>query len=158
MKPNVTKILSIGITAILAGCASQDHKSISRINPDGVFDTTKLGFPQVVVSNGGKLLFTNSVAMDTEMNIIGVGSLDAQMKKCLSNLRILLESSGATPGDIVQMRVNVVNLQDDSRHIVIDNLNEFYGDYGRGSNALIGVDRLARKELLVEIEIIAAIN
>jgi enamine deaminase RidA (YjgF/YER057c/UK114 family) len=131
---------------------------VSRYCPKGVFDTTPMGFPQVLIAAPGKLLFANSVSLDENMTLVGENDFEAQMRFALHNLNVILESAGATPGEILQMRVNVVGMTDTSRIAVIKTLNEFYGDYPRGSNALIGIDRLARPQLLVEIEIIAGLE
>ena len=131
---------------------------ITRHNPPSVFDTTSLGFPQIAISDSRRLLFTNSVALDCAFNIVGAGDLAAQMRQTLENISALLAHVGGAPGDICQMRVNIVGMTDETRLTVLEELNRFYGDNERASNALIGVERLARPELLVEIEIVAAID
>lgn len=131
---------------------------VSRYCPEGIFDTAPMGFPQVLIASPGKLLFANSVSLDENMTLVGEDDFEAQMRYSLHNLKVILESAGATPGEILQMRVNVVGMTDISRIAVIKTLNEFYDEHPRGSNALIGVDRLARPQLLVEIEIIAGLQ
>ena len=117
-----------------------------------------MGFPQVLIADPQRLLFANSVSLDRDMNLIGEGDLKVQMRQTLSNLRAILESADATPANILQMRVNVAQMNDESRLVVIEELNDFYGERPRASNALIGIDRLARPQLLVEIEIIAGLE
>jgi enamine deaminase RidA (YjgF/YER057c/UK114 family) len=131
---------------------------ISRHNPTGLFDTSKLGFPQIAVVETGRLMFTNAVSLDKDFNLIGKGDLNVQLRQSLANIAISLEEVGAKPSDICQMRVNVVKMTDESRIAVMSELEVFYGENKRASNALIGVDRLARPDLLVEIEITAAID
>lgn len=128
---------------------------ITRINPAEVFDTTRLGFPTMALVQGGRTIYTGSVALDKQMQVVGAGDLHAQLRKTLDNIRLALAAAQATPADVAHMRVYVVNLQSDDRFAVLDALKEFYGTGPAGANTLIGIQGLARPELLVEIEVVA---
>lgn len=131
---------------------------IERCNPSTVYDTAKLGFPQILLVGGGRLMFANAVAFDQQYEVVGAGDFGVQMRQALANIRAMLDDVAAAPADICQMRINVVGMNDETRFQVRDALEEFYGPQERASNALIGIDRLARPDLLVEIEVIAAVN
>jgi len=129
--------------------------TIERINPAEIFDTTRLGFPTVVASRRGRTIYTGSVAFDKEMRIVGAGDLRAQLRKTLQNIRVALAAAGASPADVVHMRMYVVNLRPDDRFAILDALKEFYDNGAAGTNTLIGIQGLARPELMVEIEVVA---
>lgn len=129
--------------------------TIERINPTEVFDTSQLGFPTVVASRRGRTIYTGSVAFDKQMRIVGAGDLRAQLRKTLQNIRVALAAAGASPADVVHMRMYVVNLQSDDRFAILDALKEFYDNGPAGTNTLIGIQGLARPELMVEIEVVA---
>jgi enamine deaminase RidA (YjgF/YER057c/UK114 family) len=131
--------------------------TLTRINPAEVFDTTRLGFPTVVAVQGGRTIYTGSVAFDKEMRVVGPGDLHAQLRKTLDNIRLALAAAGATPADVAHMRVHIVNLRTEDRFAVIEALKEFYGTGPAGANTLLGVQALARPELLVEIEVVAVV-
>jgi enamine deaminase RidA (YjgF/YER057c/UK114 family) len=129
--------------------------TIERINPPDIFDTSRLGFPTVVASRRGRTIHTGSVAFDKQMQIVGAGDLRAQLRKTLENIRVALAAAAASPADVVHMRMFVVNLQTDDRFAILDAIKEFYGDGPAGTNTLIGIQGLARPELMVEIEVVA---
>lgn len=131
--------------------------TITRINPAELFDTTRLGFPTAVAVQGGRTIYTGSVAFDKDMQVVGAGDLRAQLRKTLENIRVALAAAGATPADVAHMRMHVVNFQTDDRFAVIEALKEFYAEGPAGANTLLGIQSLARPELLVEIEVIAVL-
>ena len=78
--------------------------------PDTLFPSKDFGFAQVVVSEGSKTIHcAGQTAWDKELQIIGEGDLAKQMEKSLDNVRLALEAAGATPNDIVSLRIYVVD-------------------------------------------------
>jgi enamine deaminase RidA (YjgF/YER057c/UK114 family) len=130
---------------------------ITRLDPSELFDTTRLGFPTVVTAAAGRTIYTGSVAFDKDMKVVGPGDLRAQLRKTLSNIRVALAAAGATPADVAHMRMHVVNLGSEDRFAVLDALKEFYGQGPAGANTLLGIQSLARPELMVESEVVAVL-
>ncbi|KAF7563524.1 hypothetical protein G7046_g559 [Stylonectria norvegica] len=81
----------------------------------------------------------------------------SQIELALSNLAQCLRTAGATTQHIIQVRQYIVNLPaQDSRARAELYLN-FMGDH-RPPATVIGVDCLAKEDLLYEIEVLAVVN
>ena len=110
--------------------------------------------PYVPGTKRGSLVFTaGQVAFDREGNIVGKRDVKAQTRQTLLNLKTVLEEGGATLADVMKTTVYLVDIA----HFT--DMNEVYTEFfGHQKPARTTVEaRLARPELLVEIEAIAVI-
>lgn len=110
--------------------------------------------PYVPGTKRGALVFTaGQVAFDREGNVVGKGDVKAQTRQTLLNLKTVLEEGGATLADVMKTTVYLVDIA----HFT--DMNEVYTEFfGHQKPARTTVEaRLARPELLVEIEAIAVI-
>ena len=110
--------------------------------------------PYVPGTKRGALVFTaGQVAFDREGKVVGKGDVKAQTRQTLLNLKTVLEEGGATLADVMKTTVYLVDIA----HFT--DMNEVYTEFfGHQKPARTTVEaRLARPELLVEIEAIAVI-
>ncbi len=129
-----------------------------RINPDTMYESLQFGFSHASISEEGKLLhLAGQVAWDKDHNVVGGDDLALQTRQCLSNLREVLASKGATPADIVRLRTYIVNHSPEKIGPFAGELMAFYGDVLPAPNTLIGVQALAMPEFLIEIEATAVL-
>ncbi|KAK0113420.1 hypothetical protein ONS95_013677 [Cadophora gregata] len=85
---------------------------------------------------------------------------EAQAKQAFANLRIALETAGASVRDIVKLTYYVVDLEaniDAFRRVYVEFLTDKEGIH-RAPSTLLGVASLAKKEWLVEVEAVAAVR
>ncbi|MBY0509264.1 MAG: RidA family protein [Rhodospirillaceae bacterium] len=143
-----------GLLAAVLLCGCTPASDIQRIQPADVYDTTKRGFSQVVVTPATAKIVTVSgtVAFSPDGSVVGEGNLEAQLSAALDNVAKSLTAAKSSPGDIVQMRVYVVNLKPEDRAVIVRGLDAFYGDAPRGASTVIGIQGLMRSDLLVEVE------
>ena len=128
------------------------------INPNSLFTSLPFGFSQVVTSRGGKLVHVSGqTAWDTERNIVGPGNLAAQTRKALENVRLALQAAGATPADVVRMRIYVVNYKREDVGVITAMMQEFFPKEKPPASTLLGVQSLAVPEFLIEIEVTAVV-
>ena len=131
---------------------------IEHINPDGVFSMPI--FTQLVTVTDAKLLYlAGQVAWDENGNIVGEGDLHAQAMQVFKNIQTILASVGADFTHVLKFTTYIVNYQPADREIYVDVLGQFVtlGD-NPPANTLLGVQSLARPELLIEIDVVAAIS
>lgn len=129
------------------------------INPDTLFPSTPFGFSQVVASDGRKTVYcAGQAAWDKDMNFIGEGDLARQLDQALHNVRCALEAAGATPQDVVRVTTYVVDYGPDQIETITTALAAFFGAEHLPASTLLGVERLALPEFLVEIEVTAVID
>jgi enamine deaminase RidA (YjgF/YER057c/UK114 family) len=132
--------------------------SHTRTNPTGLFDSKAFGFTQLVVSEGGKTLHcSGQTAWNSALEVIGAGDLAAQAKESFRNVGIALAAAGAGPSDVVRVRVYIVDHKPDYLPIVGQAMVEFFGADNLPASTLIGVQRLAVPEFMIEIEATAVL-
>ena len=112
------RLLLLAITGILVGCATQgttpeDRKTgtVSYLNPDGLHRNP--AFSQAVVTTGPTrtVYVGGQNAVDSAGAIVGKGDIGAQAEQVAKNLRIALESGGASVEHVVKWTVFVVEGQ-----------------------------------------------
>ena len=127
-----------------------------RINPPTLFDAKPLGFTQVVRSAPGPTIYiSGQTAWDVNRQLIGDGDFGTQARDALKNVGHALAAAGARPADVVQLRVYIVDYQMEHLHALAEAVVEFFGPDHLPASTLIGVQRLAFPEFLIEIEAVA---
>lgn len=112
-----------------------------------------LGFVQANEISAGKrmLVCAGQVPFDAEGKLLHAGDMRAQINKVIDNLETLLHAAGFTFADIVRLTIYTTKVDDFLANS--DALRERLAKGGaRYASTLLGVARLARPELLVEIE------
>lgn len=132
--------------------------TIERSNPEGAYSTR--GYHHVVTANSGRAVYiAGQIAYDEQRNLQGGNDVVAQARAVLENLRHRLASVGAKPSDVVKITTYVVGYrQEDHIAGLVEANKSFFGEEHLPANTLIGVERLAVPELLVEIEAIAYVD
>ena len=113
----------------------------------------KLGYSQAIeVTRGERVLY---LAGQTSTDATGqprhAGDMRAQLAAALDNVEAVLSAGGYGLGDVVRMNYYTVDIPSFFAHFAV--LTDRLGAVGCvPSGTLLGVTRLARPELLVEIE------
>ncbi len=103
----------------------------------------------------GNLLFVSGqVALDEKGQVVGVGDVAAQAEKALANLGRVLAAAGASAADVLKITIFMTNAAD--RALILPARRGFFGAT-RPASTLVEVRALARPELQIEIEAIAAV-
>lgn len=130
---------------------------IQKLNPDTVYQPGI--YSQLVTVSGGKLLvLAGQVAWDTDGNVVGANDLRAQTEQAFKNIQAILASQNADFSNIIKFTIYVVDLQPDKRLTILDVLKTYVDMDNPPANTLLGVQALAREELLIEIEVLAAVD
>jgi len=121
----------------------------------------KLPWTQIAKVRGGALLFiAGQTAWDDLGRVIRHDDMEAQTEQVYKNVRDALTAGGAKLSDIVCERVYVTNMEEFMR-IGNATRGKFFADAGVTTlppMTLIGVKRLATKDFMLEVEVIAAIE
>jgi enamine deaminase RidA (YjgF/YER057c/UK114 family) len=104
---------------------------------------------------GNIIFLSGQTAFDSNDRLMGAGNPRAQARNALSNIRRLLRSAGADMPDVVKLTVYVTDVS--YRPDVYDEIVKAFHGKCPCSTGLV-VSGLARKELLVEIDAVAAIG
>ena len=100
---------------------------------------------------------SGQVAWNAERKLIGGNDLGEQAQQALRNLRTALEAAGATPRDVVFVRVFVVNYRQEHAAVLSPLLEQFFAGGPPPGSTWLGVQSLASPGFLIEIEATAVI-
>jgi enamine deaminase RidA (YjgF/YER057c/UK114 family) len=129
---------------------------MEHLNPATLFASLDYGFSQAVTTRGGKIVHASGqVAWDARKRIVGKGDLAIRLDQALKNVREALLSAGATPGDVVRMRIYVVGLKPGDVERVGLATRSFFPRDTPPASTLVGVQALSQEDFLVEIEVTA---
>jgi enamine deaminase RidA (YjgF/YER057c/UK114 family) len=129
-----------------------------HISPPGLFSTKRLGFTHVVTSSPGVTVYiSGQTAWDADHKIVGGTDLRLQAEQSFRNLRTALEAAGASPADVVFVRLYVVNYQAKYAAVLSPMLEAFFAGSPLPASTWVGVQSLAVPDFLIEIEAIAVV-
>ena len=131
-------------------------QDIQRINPPAL--TTSPAYSQAVKATPGTVIWVaGQTAQNAKGELVGKGDLKAQLNQVWENLKVALEASGATFKHVVKITTFVVNYDPSMRDDLRAARLRFMGSAEPPAATLVGVQSLASKEWLVEIEVTAVV-
>jgi reactive intermediate/imine deaminase len=127
---------------------------VKRTNPPTLSKPT--GYTHIVeVTGPAKTVYVaGQVALDKDGNLVGAGDMKAQAEQVFKNLEAALAAAGAKFTDVVKMNTFITDM--DQAPAVREVRARYFGETTPAST-LVQVVKLARPELLLEIEVIAAL-
>jgi enamine deaminase RidA (YjgF/YER057c/UK114 family) len=143
----------------------ESTREVRHLDPAGLHEAS--GYTHVITVRGGKTVFiAGQVAIDgtkgatrLEDAVVGKGNLRVQAEQACKNLETALAAAGATPADVVKINVYIKNYNPDKDLAVIHQVvPSFFPRDKKPTSTLVGVQSLALKELLIEIEAIAVVE
>ncbi|MGM0591733.1 MAG: RidA family protein [Halobacteriota archaeon] len=136
--------------------------ALERFIPDTVYQTLPRGQPlkdlysQVIRATGTTTVYLAGTVPADDDGLVGEGDMQTQVRTILDNIERSLAAAGAEPTDVVRITVYTVDvdryLAEGSSEVI-----DFF-EAGRPTSTLVGVERLAEPEFLVEIEATAVID
>ncbi|HXC32240.1 MAG TPA: RidA family protein [Verrucomicrobiae bacterium] len=112
-----------------------------------------LGFVQGHEVTGAQrvLYCAGQISVDPEGKTLHAGDYRGQMNRVLDNLEQVLKGAGFSAADLVRLNIYTTDLDGffANRNILLERLVAAGGRY---TSTLLGVARLARPDLLIEIE------
>ncbi|PWH07409.1 enamine deaminase RidA [Brachybacterium endophyticum] len=132
----------------------------TRIRPFNTKDT----YPEQNLDNdlcqavvaGGVVYLRGQIGQDIDTReSVGIGDVEAQAEKAMSNIALLLEESGSRLADVVKVTVYLTDIR--FRETVYRVMGRWLKGVHPVSTGLV-VDALARPEWLVEIDATAVIS
>jgi enamine deaminase RidA (YjgF/YER057c/UK114 family) len=132
---------------------SEGRENVERkiVNPAKWQDP--LGFVQGHEVTGAQrvLYCAGQISVDPEGKTLHAGDYRGQMNRVLDNLEQVLKGAGFSAADLVRLNIYTTDLEGffANRNILLERLVAAGGRY---TSTLLGVARLARPDLLIEIE------
>lgn len=130
---------------------------IERSNPPGLSKPT--GYSHIaVVPAGRQVHISGQVALDADGNVVGKGDIGAQAEQVFKNLEIALAAAGADLSKVFKMATYVVGLKPELLPPIRAARAKRFGDGPFPASTLVGVTALVNPDLLLEVEVIAALD
>ncbi len=148
-------LILLGLPLVVAFAAAQakPRTHIRFSNPATL--STPTGYTHVVETRGGRTVYiAGQVALDKSGNLVGAGDFGAQATQVFQNLKAALDSVGATFDDVAKTTTYVTDMS--NLQPLRDVRSKFIGA-NPPANTLVQVVRLARPELLLEIEAVVVL-
>jgi len=130
---------------------------LERIKPEALLNLPI--YAQAVKITEGTLVYAaGQVAWDAEGNVIG-DDLRTQAEQAFRNIGHILDELEADWENVVKLTIYVAQYDPEAhRSVVVEVMRQFLDSENLPANTLLGVQSLARKELLIEVEAIIAID
>jgi len=112
--------------------------------------------PAVRVSGGTTVYLAGHTGYQDERGQVYPGNFDAQVRTAFERLHKTLEAAGGKLEDIVTMTVFITDMANGTRFTQLR--KEFFKDDRYPASALIGIQELARPEMMIEIQAIAVLD
>ena len=113
------------------------------------------GYSHVVEAPASRIVYVSGqVPLDAEGRLVGEGDFDAQVRRVFENLALALEAAEVTWGDVVKLTYFVTDMSGIASLRAIR--DEYVDTQHPPASTLVGVSRLFRDDVLVEIEAVAA--
>ncbi len=127
--------------------------TLQRLNPIELPDAGKIGYSQISIVEPKRLAFVSGQVAWSADGAPTPAAFSEQTALVVRNLERALEAIGSTPHDIVQMRIYVTDLTNETLSEAMKQLTAFL-DGARPSLTGIGVAKLASPDLQIEIEMV----
>src|SRR6478609_12217474 len=127
---------------------------VKRTNPPALSAPT--GYTHIVQVTGPArtIYISGQIAYDKDGKLVGAGDMKAQAEQVFRNLQTALTAAGATFADVVKMNSYTTDM---SKVQAVRDVRAQYFKDATPASTFVEVKGLVRPELLLEIEVIAAI-
>ncbi|NHZ92185.1 RidA family protein [Massilia sp. CCM 8733] len=130
--------------------------SIVQINPAALYDGAPFGMSQATVDSGSGLVFVSGQVDWGSDYQVRHGAIEAQAEGAIRHLLTVLEASGSSLGNVLQLRVYVRGELGEHMDKLAPLMARYFGA-SRPALTGIGVASLASPETLIEIEAVARV-
>jgi len=128
-----------------------DSDAVRFINPPGLSQSP--AYTHVAEIRHGRLvLISGQVAYDKDGHVVGKGDMRAQTTQAFENLKIALDSVGATFNDVVKINSFLVNMPENLAAYREVRAKYLAGSKHRPASTTVGVAALVNPDLLLEME------
>jgi enamine deaminase RidA (YjgF/YER057c/UK114 family) len=128
------------------------------LNPKGVA-TPRFYSHAVTAEGAGKLVYVSGqVSWDAGGNVVGKGDMRAQSEQVFKNVEAALKVAGAGWSDVIKMNGYMVGMHGERVSAYREVRQRFLKAGALPASTLVGVERLVDPELLLEVEVVAAVT
>jgi enamine deaminase RidA (YjgF/YER057c/UK114 family) len=113
----------------------------------------------VTAAGAAKLVYVSGqVSWDAGGNVVGKGDMRAQSEQVFRNVGHALAAAGAGWGDVIKMNGYMVGMHAERVGVYREVRQRFLKEGALPASTLVGVERLVDPDLLLEVEVVAAVG
>lgn len=128
------------------------------VNPQELYDPRFFSHAVAIEGNARIVYVTGQVSFDRDGIVVGKDDLHAQCEQVFKSLTHALRAAGAAWGDVVKLNAYLVGMTPDALNIYREVRSRYLDPRRLPASTLVGVARLVHEELLIEVELVAAIE
>ncbi|WP_331371322.1 RidA family protein [Sinorhizobium chiapasense] len=128
-------------------------QSLTRLNPPALPDAGALGYSQITTVEPGRLAFVSGQVAWRPRGEPAPDGLAEQAELVVANAKAALDALGASPEDLVMVRLYLVDLTPERIEELMPHLRAMF-DGAQPSLTGVGVAALAAPDLQLEMEMI----
>ncbi|MDX2145389.1 MAG: RidA family protein [Rhodospirillaceae bacterium] len=150
------RTLAVAAIAMAFAATAQAQVKIERLNPEGL--SKPAGYSQVVTAAGGKRVWLSGQGGIRDDGTVPE-DLAEQTKIMFEKIALALKGAGATPADVVAMRVYIGGLgQGTDPNPVYAGIRNFFPAGAKPTSTVLGVTGFAVPGMKVEVEVEAVVK
>ena len=131
-------------------------RAVTLIRSGALADVAQYAYAATAPSNARLIFLAGACPLNEDGSTAGLGDYGAQAEKAIQNMRLALESAGASIEDVISTRVLVASTHQTDLATAWDVVRVAFGGHDVPST-LMGVTVIGYHDQLVEIEAIAAV-
>ena len=129
------------------------------VNPAALGAPPRFYSHAVSIAGPAKLVYVSGqVSWGADGKVVGAGDMRAQCEQVFKNLTTVLRAAGAGWGDIIKMNSYMVNLNAENVALFRETRAAYLKPGQMPASTLVGVTSLVQPELLLEVEVVAALG
>ena len=112
----------------------------------------------VTLAAPAKLVYVaGQISLGPDGQVIGKGDMRRQCEQVFENVSTVLRASGAGWSDVIKMNAYMVGMSDENVAIFREVRSRYLAGGQPPASTFVGVARLVNAELLIEVEVVAAL-
>lgn len=129
--------------------------SVELINPEGLYEPPV--YTQLAVGRGSRVVFVSGqVGYDADGNLVSDDVVE-QAEQAYRNVRTAVEALGGSVADIAKLTIFVAGHRPELAQPLLAARDAVLGGH-KPASTFLGVEKLIRPELLIEVEAIAVLD
>lgn len=128
------------------------------LNPKALFDPRFFTHTVAVESAGALVFVSGQVSYDRDGIVVGKGDMRTQAEQVFASLAHGLKAAGAAWRDVIKMNGYMVGMTPERVNVYREVRARFLDPKAMPASTLVGVERLVHEDLLLEVEVVAALG
>jgi enamine deaminase RidA (YjgF/YER057c/UK114 family) len=127
------------------------------LNPKEIFSSAFFTHSVAVQGPARIVYVSGQVSYDRDGFVVGKGDMRAQAEQVFKSLSHNLKAAGARWSDVVKLNGYMVDMNNDAVNLYREVRSRYLDPKRLPASTLVGVERLVHDDLLLEVEVIAAV-